>query len=230
LRSKESLPADKEILIIGGEENLLAKYLENGRSFSWMDEADMVMIDETVWPKFSSLPQVKEKKKLDRISYGWDATINRAHDGTSNRYERVARELARLDRFKRRVLSQSFFEAYSEYRSNGIPIFRRCTVLEDTTYCFLFMEDGRNDRPIRKAMLGNMCFIARGLHPQNSKVLGIATEAENRSYDFCLLVKPEWTSEDKQMSLEMQAKTGIFVNPRQTTDQVDEYPEIPQTE
>ncbi len=37
-------------------------------------------------------------------------------------------------------------------------------------------------------MLGTMCFVARGLYPNNHKVIGVATEAENRSYDFCLRV------------------------------------------
>ena len=43
------------------------------------------------------------------------SVIDRAHDGTSERYERLARELARPERFARRVISKSFLEAYSEY-------------------------------------------------------------------------------------------------------------------
>jgi hypothetical protein len=38
-----------------------------------------------------------ERGQMDRISKGWDSMIERAHEGTP-KYERVARELARLDR------------------------------------------------------------------------------------------------------------------------------------
>jgi hypothetical protein len=106
--------------------------------------------------------------------------IDRAHDGTSPQYERVARELARPNRFQRRILSTSFYEAYCEFRERKHQIMRRLTKLEDTTYCFLFMGDGKEERENRKAMLSLMCFVARGLYPENKKVIGIATEAANR--------------------------------------------------
>lgn len=69
-----------------------------------------------------------------------------------------------------------------------------------------------------------MCFVARGLHPDNNKVIGIATEAANRSYDYCLLVKPDWTTEDEERKTDIQRETGIFVNPRKTAESGDEYP------
>jgi hypothetical protein len=224
LREKESIDKKKMLLVRGGEENLLAKYLELGRNFSWMDSYDNILIDETVWPKFSSLEQVKAKKKADRISYGWDSIIDRAHDGTSCRYEVVARELARPDRFQRRILAKSFFEGYCEFRGAGHFVLRRLTKLADTTYCFLFMEDRQEPRRARREMLELMCFVARGVHQDNKRVIGIATEAENRSYDFCVLVKPEWTAKDEEAKTEIQQAIGIFVNPRQTADSDDEYP------
>jgi hypothetical protein len=118
LRNKEAIDKKKMLVVGGGEENLLGKYLELGRSFSWMDNYDNIFNDETIWPKFTSLEQVKGKQKADRISYGWDSIIDRAHDGTSSRYELVARELARPDRFQRRILAKSFFEGYSEFRGS----------------------------------------------------------------------------------------------------------------
>jgi len=73
-------------------------------------------------------------------------------------------------------------------------------------------------------MLELMCFVARGLYPDNKKVIGVATEVANRSYDFCLRVQPEWTEKDEEAKLKIQHKTGIFVNPRQTRTRDDEYP------
>jgi hypothetical protein len=223
LRKKEAIDKEKAILVMGGEENLLAKYLEMGHTFSWMDDYDDIVIREDIWLRFMSLPRVQAKKSADRISYGWDSIIDRAHDGTSPEYERVARELARPDRFQRRVLSKSFFEAYCESRDTG-KIMRRLTAVGDTTYCFLFMDDGTGPRERRKAVLSMMCFVARGLRKENKKVIGVATEAANRSYDFCVLVEPEWTGKHEEAKTKIQRETGIFVSPRQTATGEDEYP------
>jgi hypothetical protein len=170
-------------------------------------------------------PQFIAKKFEDQISYGWD----RAHDGTSAGYERLARELARPDRFTRRVISKTLYEAYSEYMEKRPPIFRRFSAFGDTTYCFLLMEDGQGQREKRKRMLQMMCFVARGLPPRNKRVLGVATEAENRSYDYCFRYQPEWSDEDEANKLKVQEATGIFLNPRRTQSGEDEYPAIPST-
>ena len=224
LRKKEAIDKSKMIVVLGGEENLLANYLEHGRDFSWMDNYDNIMIDDTVWPAFSSKPQFLAKKRENRISYGWDHIIDRAHDGLSAAYERAARELARPDRFSRRVLSKSFLEAYKEYLKSSLPIFRRMMPLGDTTYCFLFMEDGNQlPRKRRTGMLGAMCFVARGLPPMNKRVIGIATERENRSYDYCVRVQPEWTAEHEAAKIQIQKDTGIFVRPRLMRGSEDDW-------
>jgi hypothetical protein len=159
LRAKESIELNKMIMILGGEENLLGKYIEHGRSFSWMDNYDVVDIDDTVWPKISKMPQYIKKKEMDRISKGWDSMIERVHEGTS-KYERVARELARPDRFTRRVLSESFMEAYAECMSTDLDMIRRQMVLGDTTYCFLITNDTEHPSKRRQAMLQAMCVVA----------------------------------------------------------------------
>jgi len=226
LRKKESIDKQKRVAVAGGEENLLARYLELGHNFSWMDNYDNILIEETVWPTFSRHPQFLAKKEEDKVSYGWDSVIDRAHDGTSEHYERLARELARPDRFTRRVISKSFLEAYGEYMERKPPIFRRLSAFGDTTYCFLFMEDGKGPRERRKAMLACMCFVARGIPPMNRRVIGVATEAANRSYDYCVRIQPEWSEEDEANKLKVQEHTGIFVSPRRTTSGEDEYPKV----
>ena len=37
----------KFLTVLGGEENLLGKYIESGRSFGWMDSYDIIHIDDT---------------------------------------------------------------------------------------------------------------------------------------------------------------------------------------
>jgi hypothetical protein len=191
-----------------------------------MDKHEHIVLTGDIWSAYTKLPAYKAKKQADRISYGWDSIIDRAHDGTSPKYEVIARELARPDRFQRRILAKSFAEAYFEFRDARRLIMRRLTKLGDTTYCFLFMEDGKEPRERRRAMLSVMCFVARGLHRENKKVVGVATEAGNRSYDFCLLVQPRWTAKNEEIKKKIQDDTGIFVNPRVTRDGEDEYPSV----
>jgi hypothetical protein len=224
LRRKEDMDKQKSMVIDGGEENLLAQYLTSLHSFSWMDSHDHIVLTGDIWKAYTKLPKYKAKKQADRVSYGWDSIIDRAHDGTSQKYEVVARELARPDRFQRRILAKSFAEAYFEFRESKLQIMRRLTKLGDTTYCFLFMEDGKEPREARKAMLSMMCFVARGLYPENIKVIGVATEAANRSYDFCLRVQPQWTAEHEEAKKKIQQDIGIFLSPRLTHDGEDEYP------
>jgi hypothetical protein len=226
LRKKEAIDKSKRIVVEGGEENLLAKYLENLRSFSWLDNYDMIVFDDTCWNALTRNPQFLARKLEDEVSYGWDSVIDRAHDGTSDHYERLARELARPDRFTRRVISKSFLEAYIEYMEKKPPIFRRMSAFGDTTYCFLLMEDGEGLRERRKAMLACMCFVARGIPPMNKRVIGVATEAANRSYDYCVRIQPEWSEEDEANKLKIQQDVGIFVNPRRHTTGEDEYPKV----
>jgi hypothetical protein len=107
--------------------------------------------------------------------------------------------------------------------------FRRFTAFGDTTYCFLLMEDGQGQRENRKRMLQMMCFVARGLPPMNNRVVGVATETKNRSYDYCFRHQPHWSETDEANKLTIQEATGIFLNPRRTQSGEDEYPAIPTT-
>ncbi len=226
LRTKEAfLKKDKRLTILGGEEELLASYLINGRSFGKLESADLIMMDGTIWEGLEKNPQYVAKKEADKISYYWDSIINRAHQGGPE-YEVMARELARSNRFQRRVLAQAFYNAHIEADQCDYDMFRRMMVVEGTTYCFLFMDDA-DPRERRKSMLGAMCWVARGQNKENKKVIGIATEKKIRpvsSYDFCLLEIPEWTAEYQKHMERLQGETGIFVNPRITRTQEDEYP------
>jgi hypothetical protein len=47
LQAKEMIDKGKFLTVLGGEENLLGKYIESGRSFGWMDSYDIIHIDDT---------------------------------------------------------------------------------------------------------------------------------------------------------------------------------------
>lgn len=226
---EQFIDSGKALTIIGGEQDFLAFYLQNGRSFQRFDKANYIVIDGDLWENLSNKPQYKAKKKEDEISYLWDSIIKRAHEGSEN-YEKVARELARPSRFQRRYLSKVFFEAHIlAHNEKKCDLFRRVMPGEDgVTYCFLFQDDPES-RERRKSMLSAICWVARGKYKENKKVLGIATEKQIRptcSYDFVYMYFPEWTEEQQKYTEELQEKTGIFVNSIVKKASEDEYPKI----
>jgi hypothetical protein len=227
LRIKEAFIADIEFLeIMGGEEELLAFYLMNNRSFGRVGNDKDIFLEAGHWNKFQKSAQYRSKKKEDKISYGWDAIIDRAHEG-SKQYEIVARELARPTRFERRVLAKTFLARWSTAHRDVHDLYRAVLPAENATYCFLFC--GKNvPREARKAMLSEMCYVARGSFLQNQKVIGIATEKtleSTCSYDFCLLDRPLWTRENQQEMESLKRRSGIFKNPTVSKVEETEYPQ-----
>lgn len=110
-RKEEFFSHDVRMAIEGGEKELLAYYLWNGRSFEEKEKPHFVAIQEGFWEELQHRPECIAKKNEDKISYEWDSIINRVHT-CGKEYERVARELARTNRFERRCLSKAFFEAH----------------------------------------------------------------------------------------------------------------------
>lgn len=230
LRAKEDLlRTGKRMMILGGEEELLAYYLMNGRSFRDLKKADFITVSDGIWRSLRRKPEYKAKKIEDKISYLWDNLIGEAHRSKSPDYEIVAREMARLGRFERRYLSKRLFEAavISHNEDSAHNSYRRVVPGKGVTYCFLFMDDPE-PRERRKAVLATLCFIARGKFPGNKRVLGIATEKKIRplsSDDFCLLFMPSWSKESQQQMEDLQKQTGILTNPRVSKPlNEDEYP------
>ena len=208
----------------------MAQYLIDNRSFDSFKNSEFIVIKEGLWENLQNDPVYKAKKKADEFSYCWDGIINRAHEG-SIKYELVARELARPNRFQRRFLSKVFMEAHI-FAHNVKPIegnlYRRIMPTDGITYCFLFHDDPE-PRDYRKAMLFAICSIARGVFKENKKILGIATEMKIEpicSYDFALIDKPDWTEEDQKKMEQFQKDTGIFVNPIVGHAHEDEYPQL----
>lgn len=228
LREKERLiSANNGIIINGGEKELLAYYLMNERSFEKLKEFDLSLILEGFWKELQKRPEYIAKKEKNKISYGWDDIVNRAHR-CGGEYEKVAKELARPNRFERRCLSKAFFDAHVKSHHGDKNTFRRILKTEGTTYCFVFLDDPE-PRNRRKALLANVCFIARGIHKDNKKVIGIATEKKIRptgSYDFCLLEIPIWTDKEQKEMENLKKEADIFLNPKWGFVHEDEYPNL----
>jgi hypothetical protein len=230
LRDREQLSVTgTSLIVLGGEEEILAYYLNNNSSFDKFKNGDVVLLDGGIWEDLKKHPKYLAKKQADQVSYLWDGIIDRSHEGDNpHQYELIARELARHDRLDRRILGKAFLEAHIIAHKSG-KTFRRFMFMEDQNvmYCFLFQDDPE-PRNSRKSHIASMCHVARGRY-KDKKVIGIATEKsmeETCSYDFVLFKVHEWTEKDQKVLEELQAKTDIFKNPNKSVIYEDEYPII----
>ncbi|MDD5111745.1 MAG: SEC-C metal-binding domain-containing protein [Candidatus Altiarchaeota archaeon] len=224
--TERAFSASKKITVNGGEKEILATYLSNERSLATFDKYDTILVEEGCWDKLIRRPEFIKKKEEDKISYQWDSILDWAHTAGVD-YEIIARELARPNRFYRRCLAKAYTDArLRAHNEKTKDVFRRMTEVENTTYCFL-MIDEKISREVRKNMLQLMCYIARGIVTKNSNVIGIATEkaiTPTCSYDFCYLNYPKWTNENKKEAARLQKETGIFTDTKYLHQHEEEYP------
>ncbi len=209
---KECIESDKSLTIFGGEEELLTIYIKKGRNFSDFDIADQFIIEEGNWVKWLNDPQYIMKKDDDRISYAWDFIIDRVHTGTV-KYEKVARELASYNRFRRRMLGKAFYNAFTvAKKSVDNEIYCDISLFEDVTYCFLFFPlDVAKEKRIMA--LKGYCHVTRGMYPQNTKVIGIASDRDRCcSFDILIMEILDWTVDCQQEMDRIQKQTGILTN------------------
>ncbi len=103
-----------DVTVAGGEEDLLALYLQNNRSFP--GKFDHMVVVGGMWKEFERRPEVKRRRQEDKISYLWDAIIEEfsqyeregtlEYDSNPGQIELVLRTMAKENRFSRRILSQ----------------------------------------------------------------------------------------------------------------------------
>lgn len=228
LREKEKLfSTNKPITILNDERELLAFYLMNERKFDRFKEATYIVIQDGIWDELIKKPEYIAKKLENKISYAWDEMIDMAHTCGAG-YELVARELARPDRFERRILSKSFFDAHMKAHNEKMyNTSRRIQEFNGVTYCFMFIEK-KAPREKRKELLQAICFAARGRFKDNKKVIGIATEMKIEpvcSYDFCFLELPQWSEENQKVADMLKKNHGILENTKIGIMHEDEYPQ-----
>ncbi|HAU37837.1 MAG TPA: hypothetical protein DCX07_08985 [Phycisphaerales bacterium] len=221
LLAKESLQA--EVIVEGGEEDLLAMYLQNGRQFP---DNDLICLGEGVWQAFSTGEQYLGKKRQDEISYVWDRLIetfcqdHRAGlllgEQDTDGVEQALRTMAREDRFTRRGLGKSF-SGFLEANKLGQSRSRIHPYPGLATYVFLGcpVDLPREDRI---AELKARCLIARWLHPDKPQVVGIATETpkvgQGFSLDLLSLTIPRLSREQAALAQQWQEEFGFFKNLR----------------
>ena len=229
LRIKEAhLRSTEHILIEGGEEELLAFFLIHGRTLDELAGGQAVVFEFGSWVEFERSSQYRAKRDADRISYYWDEIIDRIHERGSREYELVARELARPNRFERRVLGKLFYNAHIVAHENSEATDYRDVVPwgDGRTFCFAFMDDPES-RAERKGLLSCLCRVSRVLHPQNTTVIGVATNktiGPTTSYDYELFHRPEISDGLRDQVDRIQRETGLLTNLDEEHIHEDEYP------
>lgn len=229
----------------GGEEDLLALYLNYDRQFPTDPELgapDTIILDDDLWETFRTKPEYMRKKQADVESYNWDRLVEvYCHDvlnehlevGSSpSDLEIVARTMARENRFNRRLLGGAFGDFMSRsdpqtpedrrVRSRMVPS------ASGVVYVFLTRPHGY-ERELRSKELGLRCYVARGVNPHKyDTVVGIATEEPVRGKGFTLdsfyLWMKDWTEEDERKSEQIRKELNYFNKPREMRKHVDEYP------
>ena len=229
----------------GGEEDLLALYLHQNREFPTDQEPgrpDTIILDDNLWETFSRKPEYLRKKKADKDSYIWDSLLevycrdvqneNLEIGSSVTELEKVARTMARENRFNRRMLGSSLkeFMRRSDPRmpkeqriaSRMVPSFA------GVVYVLLTRPHGY-DRELRARELWLRCYVARGINSYKyDTVIGIATEepVKGKGYtlDTVFLSMKVWTEEDRRKVSAIQKELGYFQKPEETHVHVDEYP------
>jgi hypothetical protein len=233
LASKEAFcQSQTNVRFDGPEENLLAAYLHAGRKFP--TNYDAVVIGDGLWELITGKEEYKAKQAANEDSYIWDRLIEQfAQDFLGGQLEfapgaseteRAIRQMAREDRFSRRILGKGF----KEFMDNSQTILSRMMKSPSgVVYVFLALPHG-TPRKARVAELGNRCFVARGLNQQATHVVGIATERYEKgkgfSLDLCNVFMPTWSARDQEQMEAMQKDLGYFTSPKLTRDSEDEYP------
>jgi hypothetical protein len=220
-------------LIEGGEEDVLALYLANDRSFP--SATGVVSIGQGLWDDFSSHPGYISKQEANEASSIWDGLIetvsndalsgNLEFGGTLSDTERALRLMAAENRYHRRMLGN----AYKDFLVQSDSIRSRLVISPSgTTYVFLAtsLDTNRKDRAVE---LAARCFAARGRVKENAKVVGIATEQYKKDQGFSLdlfcMVKPHWTDDDQSKLDELLNISPYFSGELTWRQEDPEYPE-----
>ncbi len=172
------------IISEGAEPDLLAMYLGQGRSFP--DGPDMLVIGQGCWESLQEDEAFGARKESDAVSYQWDDLIesladDRGHDASDHgrpttEREQIIRQMAREDRFCRRVLADSLRDFFAAAKSgNTRARIALSPALTSPRNLYVFVRYRNNEkRKLRIAELFARCLIALNkVDDPPERVLGI---------------------------------------------------------
>jgi len=236
LEEKEKLATQYPgIIVEGGERNLLAIYIFNGRRFP--QEPPPIHLHGNYWKELESNVHYQQRIEADKSSYLWDRLIEHLttfvltdkmeFGKTLSENENVLRYLARENRFARRLLSDAFKE-FLEI-AEACEVRARMTASSSGVGYVFFAPPPEYERELRIAELGNRCFVARNELSNCMTIVGIGTNVKRATQGFAidlyLLSVPVWNDKQRRHAEQMKAALEYFKAPRVKIDQTDEYPQ-----
>lgn len=221
------------VMLSGSENNLLAAYLQNERTFGTLEkdtkDTDMALLDiDGMWDEFVKSDAYKYKMKADAVSKGWDFLIHAAAEQmNSAENPELSRELVEIlsshNRLERRMLSKAFGDGWQT--AQGRPpnqLYRRLSPADingtKVMYIFQWMGDrSEKSKQMRYALLENTGYVARKEHPDYQVIVGITAERRlqhDSPISFMLqhLDGDNWTPELLEHAKFIQKKLGILTN------------------
>jgi len=236
LHKKEELFISSKRAYVGAEEDLLAYYLWNNRSFP--EKFDLMIFMDDIWENIRKRPEYIQKKAADKISLFWDNLIEECinmrdpslrnilgfFDESNENTEHALRVLAKECRFSRRVLSQEFYDFHKDKTISSRAV---QSYSKDVFYVFLKKKTSY-DRHARQIELLARCMIIRDKVNYNAVIIGIATEDNfeiGHSFDLLYYEKENWTEADRKMARSAIDDLHLFRSSRSSIVHADEYPE-----
>ncbi len=239
LNAKEQLLSGAAVIVSGGEENLLAMYLNSGRSFP--KSSDLLVLEGDLWDEMASKPEFLAKLERDRDSYLWDRCIDALAksvlDGSAyfnpgiSDAELGLREMAMEDRFSRRCLAKSLLEFLDLARARKVRARMTLSVHRKTAYVFVpaRLED---DPETRLTDLTARCWVAvaeaRKTDEAYHTAIGLAMSEVQPGHPLELVYfsHPNWTVEDQEMAEKLRNGADLWRSPQRKCEGEDEYPEV----
>ncbi|VTR93428.1 Uncharacterized protein OS=Smithella sp. SCADC GN=ER57_12580 PE=4 SV=1 [Gemmata massiliana] len=220
LTAKEAcMGAGCKTLVLGPENNLLGYYLLNHKKFP--TDADVMMIDDTLWTGLTEREDYKRKKEADKISYDWDRLIelyvgpNRELLGEPEEQltgmELALRAMARENRLSRRMLAGAMRDFVEQAMNSPL---RSRTICGDSgvIYVLIFFKP-TEDRDRRLAVLNDRIGLARHTIGKGNTVIGIGfVESEPGTIAVCelgYLDATGWSAEDDARAEKLKAERNF---------------------
>ncbi|MEI8395579.1 MAG: hypothetical protein WCF85_12635 [Rhodospirillaceae bacterium] len=210
----------------GGIENLLALYLEWGEEYSLSGSTDgalpdLMVLENDLWTGLSSSKDFKQRQKDLEVSYVWDRLIEHFTDDllTDGMFDFQSKEvtqnqLALIEMVKQpRHNRTQLAKAFLDYLSNSKSAARVAVGYGGTAFVFMARSSADRDFKVKELLL--RCQIVRACCPGVTKVVGIGTDrpgssAIGHSSDLIYLDYPEFTDEQRAVTLKMQEDLGYF--------------------
>lgn len=250
LERKEHFVASGKLATAAGEVDLLAFYLSNldeddQYSFNLPIGAPPVTIAAGSWESFQHNPQHLAQIQANRVSYFWDALIERFnfHILNDSQYYRtksglahselLVRFLARESRTRRRFLSESFLGLIELGRKDPWKVRLAESALPNLPhYIFMVMskpKEWSDDRyrEFRRHTLAQYASILKVARPAALDIIGIAVSPPGypRSEDLLYLDARTWTVEDHREAEALQRRTGFLTDLIRREMLVETYPD-----